>query len=291
MAQRVRRESNNRARTQRRASRNNSRRPQRYQRRKNRVVAAFLALFFGMFGVHKFYLNRSGEGMIFLFIFFMFTSMRLFSMPLTLLLGLFDAMRLFFMSNEEFDAKYNGIPIGTVEDDIVEEQTRRRRKNTAPRRNRNDRPVRSTSRTRKNPFKLSGARKYKEYDVDGAIKDFVEALNVSPKDPEVHFMLGKAYSLNEEADKSYYHLSKAMDYGYRHPEKILEEDDFAFLRIDPDFDEFKTNGYKAKPKSIKTEEPKDDVLLSQMNKLAELRRRGLLSESEYIKEKEKLMNG
>ena len=77
--------------------------------------------------------------------------------------------------------------------------------------------------------------------------------------------------------------------------KVLEIDDFAFLRIQEDFEAFKEAGFKQeKAKSL--EPPKDDLLqddllLSQLNKLKNLREKGLLSEKEFLYEKEKLLKG
>lgn len=250
----------------------------RSTRHKNKYVAAFLALFFGMFGVHKFYLERSTEGMLFVFLFFMFVN--IFEAPLTAILGIIDAFRLFFMSNEEFDAKYNNAT-----------ETRSRR--SVPRqRSVSQAPVRTSRRVkRKNPFKISGEKKYEDYDVKGAIKDFNLALDVAPDDSDLHYKLAKAYSINENKEKGYYHLSQAVSLGLKNTEGILNEDDFAYLRIQSEWEAFKDNGYKVIPVAFrpKQEEVKDDRLLKQLNKLADLRKKGLLSEKEFIQEKEKIM--
>lgn len=65
---------------------------------KKRKTAGLLALFFGWFGVHKFYLNKSVQGFVYLFFFW------------TLIPGviaLFDSISILNQTDEEFNQKYN----------------------------------------------------------------------------------------------------------------------------------------------------------------------------------------
>lgn len=148
-------------------------------------------------------------------------------------------------------------------------------------------------RNRSNPFKKTGIQKYKDFEMDGAIEDFEQGLAIDPKDVALHFNIAAAYSLTEQKDKAFHHISEAVKYGFKDFEKINTHDDLAFLRIQPEFDDFKANGYQAvsdkKQIPIREEEVTDDVLLSQLNKLAEMRRKGLLSNDEFVLEKEKLL--
>ena len=148
-------------------------------------------------------------------------------------------------------------------------------------------------RNRSNPFKKTGIQKYKEFEMEGAIEDFVQGLAIDPKDVALHFNIAAAYSLTEQKDKAFHHISEAVKYGFKDFEKINTHDDLAFVRIQPEFDDFKANGYKLVTEKrqipVREEEVTDDVLLSQLNKLAEMRRKGLLSNDEFILEKEKLL--
>lgn len=65
---------------------------------KDRTTAIVLALLLGGVGVHKFYLDRPGAGVLYLL--FCWTFIPSF-------LGLVDGLTLAFMSNEAFDARYN----------------------------------------------------------------------------------------------------------------------------------------------------------------------------------------
>jgi len=97
--------------------------------------------------------------------------------------------------------------------------------------------------------------------------------------------------MQEEKDKALYHLNMAIRNGYTDEEKIKTHDDLAFLRIQPEFEKFQANGYRMEGKVNVKEKNllEDDLLLSQLNKLAELRNKGLLSEEEFAREKNKLM--
>ncbi|MGB3290346.1 MAG: TM2 domain-containing protein [Burkholderiaceae bacterium] len=64
--------------------------------RSHRKIAIVLAVFLGWLGVHRFYLGQIGIGIVFLVVFYLFT-------PLAVVLGLIDAIRYLFMSDEEFE--------------------------------------------------------------------------------------------------------------------------------------------------------------------------------------------
>lgn len=179
------------------------------------------------------------------------------------------------------------------------------RKTAPPRRQtRSAAPTRRSNNnfSKSNPFKKSGIAKYKEFDLDGAVADFEQGLAISEGDVALHWNIAAAYSLTEKKDKAFFHLNRAVELGFNDFEKIQTHDDLAFLRIQPEFDDFKANGYKLGAKqaqqsreSKRLDAPEkeanltDDILLSQLNKLAELRKKGLLSEQEFVTERKKLL--
>jgi len=65
---------------------------------KSKTTAALLALFLGGIGIHKFYLNKTKEGVF--YIIFCWTY-------IPAILALIDFFILLFMKKEEFDKKYN----------------------------------------------------------------------------------------------------------------------------------------------------------------------------------------
>ncbi len=256
---------------------------------KSKNLAALFALFGGSFGLHKFYLNDPGSGMFYFFLSMM--TGRFF--PIATILGVIDAIRLFSMSTENFNRKYN------KHESARRRPVRRGRREQSSRARENDLARKryqyeeSSKKKRSNPFRKSASSKFKEYDLDGALEDYDRAAEISAHDKESLFNIACIYSLMEKPDESFKYLDKAVRAGYKNFQKIETVDELAYLRIQPAFDSFKENGFIYDRQKAVTP-PKDDllqndVLLSQLNKLKELRTRGLLSEKEFIYEKDKLL--
>ncbi len=258
---------------------------------KDKTLAGLLALILGSLGIHRFYLGQTKLGI--LYIILLFTGV-------SAILGLIDAVMFLTMNQEDFDDKYN-----TREASY--EQTARRRATGRDRRrppNNRQRPSSAPRRQtpvatrKKNPFKLSGVQKYKDYDFEGAIEDFKKALAVDSKDIAVHFNLACAYSITEQAGKALNHLDFAVKNGFVDFDKIKEHDALAYLRIQDSFEDFVKNGYcldmPAKEEPIPTpvviEEPSISTdLLEQIKKLGELREKGFLTEEEFAAQKRRLL--
>lgn len=273
----------------------------RYQKPRDKNTAAFLALTLGWAGIHKIYLRQPSVTFFMVFLLFM---TRFYIFPFLLFAGIFEAFRLFGMSENEFDRRYNRYASQNRKGDYLENRKRRqmeRSKGRLPKQRPHDTKSRRMAVQKANPFKSSGIRKYKDFDLEGAIEDFQRGLDINKNDVALHFNIACAYSLTEEKEKAYYHLSKAVELGFSDFEMIETKDDLAFVRIQPEFESFKQSGYRkvggTVPKQVAqnsapatADEPiQDDVLLSQLNKLAELRKKGLLSAEEFNIERKKLM--
>ena len=249
---------------------------------KSKAIAILLAVFGGSVGLHRFYLGESGAGIFYIMLLIFTGAMR---MPVTGILGIFDAFRLLMMSPRQFDRRYNS---GREEGLQRRRTTGRTQKDLYTERKRQ-----STQKgiKRVNPYKNTGVNKYKEYDIEGAIADFEKGLQIEPNDVSLHFNLACGYSMQEEKDKALHHLNMAIRNGYRDLDKIKTHDDLAFLRVQPEYEKFEANGYRMDGKVNVKEKNllEDDLLLSQLNKLAELRNKGLLSEVEFAREKSKLL--
>jgi TM2 domain-containing membrane protein YozV len=281
-------------------------------RPKSRIKAILLALFTGFVGGHKFYLGKAGGFIGFMILFIV--SLNVFRSPiLSFIAGIVDAIKLINMSDELFNERYNGASRA----DSGRYQPRsaggrpqnnnrsgtQRQTSSAPGKG----PIQST---KANALKVSGLKKYKDFDLEAAIDDFTEALQLMPGDPVVHFNLACAYSLTEKKERAYFHLSQAVATGLKDVQKILSHDDLAFVRIQPEFETFRTSGFRdynipaiqnektgnkqntsANPGNSKENElfHQEDALLAQLQKLSELRQKGILSEDEFQFERKKIL--
>lgn len=294
---------------------------------RNKTLAAIFALFLGSFGIHRFYLGQVGLGIFYLI--FSWTTIPFF-------LGIIDALVFFGMSNEEFDFRYNK---SKYHDTTYPNQKSRR--NRAPQRNappqekktqidlesrrsrttiqptRRSVPAnRSTTRASNSEYKKSGIKKFKEFDYEGAIEDFKQALQINNRDIAIHFNLACAYSLTEQKENAFIHIHQAVVLGFNDFERIHTHESLAFLRIQKEYPAFKETEYKVLPEflqpkpeenaleqandnnsdaSEESETPMlnpapDNNLLEEIERLDTLRDLGVLNDEEYQEQKSKLEN-
>ncbi|NND33617.1 MAG: NINE protein [Saprospiraceae bacterium] len=258
---------------------------------KNKNVAALTAFFGGFIGLHRFYLGQIGLGVVYAFLFFT---------GISFILGILDGIIFLTMNQQVFDAKYNkryGYLERRMDTDFQRPASRRpsRQAERYQRRPKSVTPVRRpAARTRRrvknNPFKQAGIKKFKEFDIEAAIEDFQQALKIDPNDLSIHFNLACAYSQTEKAENAYEHISKAVEMGFNDFDRIDTHDALAFVRIQPQWEEFKANGYTLRKRLASPQENllDNDLLLQQLKKLNELKNKGLITEKEFIDQKSKL---
>lgn len=265
---------------------------------KNKRVAGFFALFFGIFGVHRYYLGQRFYGVLYMVAFFVGLMITIASdgeAPLVMvpaILSFVDALLFFAMPQDEFDEKFNS---GSKRTSIFRKRSRSRQQFE-----KND-FVESRA---MNPFKKSGIARFKEYDFDGAIADFQKSLNQKYKDPATHFNLACCYSMQEDANEALFHLAKSIDFGFVDFEKIYRHEALSFLRVQPEFETFVKNNYhfespNALPEPeedlletepvLEAEMPKPD-LLDQIIRLGDLKEKGILTEEEFVQQKQKILS-
>jgi len=291
------------------------------KKKKSKNVAGFLALFFGWFGAHRFYLGQTDQG----WIYSVLTGVALWGgrgpaiakvlaviwIPVVTIIALVDAVAFFAMDQKRFDEKYNGIPNDGRDRSTdferkdtstdFERPKKQQKTNQQSRQQRQQRPNMNRSKktvNRQKSYNKSGKEKFADYDYEGAITEFEKTLEFNPSDVAAHFNLACCHSLMENVDRSFYHLELAVAHGFRGFKKIQEHHALAYLRIQEDFDSFVKNGYRRPRKNEKVKEKNTSTedllstqpdLLDQLNKLAEMRKKGFLTEKEFNVRKEKLL--
>ncbi len=251
---------------------------------KEKNVAGVLALFFGALGMHRFYLGQPGLGIAYLI--FCWT-------PIVWLIGFIDAIMFLTMDQEVFDVKYNR-PYQNRMDRQQQRSNRQEQRQTNRQRQPNRQQTRRSQQApRKNPYRESGIEKYKDYDFKGAIDDFKKSLEINSNDKNVHFILACAYSLTEESKKALFHLSKAVEQGFVDFEKIHSHDALAYLRTQPEFENFVDKGYQTVKKieapKMEAERELDDLVLNKIQRLGELKDKGFITSEEFELQKRKLL--
>lgn len=264
---------------------------------KDKKVAGLLALFFGIFGVHRFYLGQRFIGFLYLFAFFFGMFMTIETngeapiIAIPALVGFIDAILFLAMPKEDFDDRYNA----KRKFQFQNNHDYKYGASVPPRSSRRRPPAQQKPIS---PFKKMGIEKFRDYDFEGAVIAFQKALDYHYDDPATHFNLACCYSILEEADKSFQHLEKAVEFGFADLKKIHSHDALAFLRSQPGFDDFANNNYRQiaslpEPEpNILDEQPKSeaDDLLEQIIKLGNLRDKGILTEEEFVIQKKKLLD-
>jgi len=260
---------------------------------RKKSIAGFFGFFFGALGVHRFYLGQRILGILYLLMFFigLFIANEIYwvSFPFLLIpfvLGVIDGILFWAMPREEFDAKFNA---GRTETPAYRQPFATDFQRPAP----------------VSQFKKAGIERYMECDFEGALEAFQKALDEQYDDPATHFNMACCHANLEQAEPAFFHLSKAVEFGFTDFEKIFRHDALAWLRTQPAFAEFVQNDYRLTPalprpkmnlldtfpekKKDPEQSPAKTNLLDQIIKLGELRDQGILTEEEFVVQKKKLL--
>lgn len=250
---------------------------------KNRFVAVFFAFFGGLVGLHKMYLRgwSAGSGRLVFFFLALFLRWPIVLVILTVV-AILEGVLMASMDQETFDRKYNS--------GIQENRTSRSEQRQQPRERRHQRraPRPAAIFSGAGKFITSGMKKFRNYDLKGALADFLQAETRDPRSATVHFNLACTYSMLEDAGKGFHHLSLAMMHGFQDEEKISSHDALAFLRIQPEFRAFVANGYQPVSEHQALESGKEQNLLEELRRLSEQREEGKLTAEEFDSRKRNL---
>ncbi len=278
---------------------------------KDKTLAALLAFFGGSVGLHRFYLGQNALGILYICLFFV-----------TWIVGIIDAIKFLTMDQKTFDLRYNQEAFTYANDSRGGSRTRamtdrerkfeQRQRERAARQQRQQPKQRATttSATRQSgpdgrAEREAGIRYFKDFEYARAIQSFQRALEINPRDVASHFNIAVSYSVEEDADQAFFHLDRAVALGFQDLDRIRTHENLAFLRIQPEFPGFADNGFRlvadlrqeelelpTTPLERKTAPPpprENGDLLDQLQRLANLREKGLLTEGEFAAQKKRLL--
>lgn len=253
--------------------------------RKKKWVATLLAFFFGIFGIHRFYLEQRNLGVLYLSLFFLGAFIipgagRLVAIPA--ILGFVDFLIFLTSSRANFDERYN-------KEMIQQEKRQRERAQTIAN------EPQSILQKQKSKYLQKAQAAYQNYEYEAAIEALVKAMEIQYDDPETHFFLARCFSVTEKAGKALEHLDVAVAFGFRNFDRIRTEGDLAFLRVQPAYRAFENNNFQL-PKELPTpqedildlQNPRSSDLLDQLSRLEKERRAGHLSEEAYRERAQRL---
>lgn len=249
---------------------------------KDKTTAALLAFFLGWLGVHRFYLGQPLLGILYFFL-----------APLAFFVGIIDSIVFLSMDQEVFDVKYNRYrPIQDRRQTNRPSYHRQHQTNRDYRKT-NQPKQRNNARNINNPYREKAIKNYQDYDFKEAIRNLKKSLEINSNDKNVHFILACCYSLTEKTSESLFHLSKAIEQGFNDFDKINSHDALAFLRIQPEYEDFKAKGYQMNKKIAAPQQEEerllDDVVLTKIQRLGELREKGFITNEEFESQKRKLL--
>lgn len=87
------------------------------------------------------------------------------------------------------------------------------------------------------------ALNYKSNDLDKSIELLKSALEIKFNSPNTNYHIACCYSLKKNKEKAYYHLSCAINNGYKKLNLITEDKDLNWLREQDEFKTFIENNY------------------------------------------------
>ncbi len=247
---------------------------------KKKIVAAFLALFFGSLGLHRFYLGQRWKGTLYAaaFAFLMLISIAE-DAPIvlfTLILAWVDAILFFVMPKRDFNRRFNP----ELEPHAVAKSRKKTKK-----------PTRDTALYHiKRGLKKFEANRYRK-----AIDHFDTALDKNPNHHLAHYYLARCFSLLQEGDHAIFHLEQAVANGFQEWHQIEKDYALKSLRNDPRYHEICSNYFPTgMPKKLP--QPKADLLsgsqisvFDQLEVLGDQLKEGLMSPQQFEAEKARLL--
>lgn len=128
-------------------------------------------------------------------------------------------------------------------------------------------------------------------DLNKYLTSLQSSLSKDATNPSTHFDLACFYSLIEDKNNAYKHLSEAVDFGYKKLDNIKKEPDLKWLRSQSDFKEFVANGYKfTEPTTQPSKNISQNNYIEELKEIAKLKEEGIITEKEFNDLKKKILD-
>jgi hypothetical protein len=131
---------------------------------------------------------------------------------------------------------------------------------------------------------------YNNKDYNGAKDVLLKLIALNPRDSRTYFNLACCYSLSENK-QGFNALSNAVINGYSNLERIRTYEALSWLRNQPEYNSFLQNGYKLyiDSSTINTSNQTRHIL-GEIEKLGQLKEKGLITEDEFNEQKKRILN-
>lgn len=269
---------------------------------KNKNTATLLAFFLGWVGAHRFYLGQYVLGFLYILLFFTF--------GISFIIALIDFFGFLTMRRERFDYLYNRMYFDSDFNDFLAKR-KSFQKAGPPKRIKKEarKRAKKAKSTREVILELKNEAKghYQNYEYELAVDLFEKVLEINSRDAAIHFNLACCFSLLENKERAFRHLKLAFENGFDDYERIKVHPGLAWLRVQKEWenlvhsnfksaklleverDDLLSTEIKADDKKEEAGTEKDGKILVQLRKIKDLRDRGLISDLEFSKRKEKLL--
>ncbi|MFK8057507.1 MAG: NINE protein [Saprospiraceae bacterium] len=250
-----------------------------------RKMGIVFAITLGWCGVHRFIMGQWQWGLAHIFMFV--ATMAIFDGEMTpwttlsAFVAYYTAFRWWRMSNEEFADEY----LEPVEEEVGGKYL----KGTST-----AHPKVISGKARRKIL-ASAKTLYEQFDYQGAAELYEDALDMDLADGDSRVLAARCYSLLEDAEASYRHLRRAVLLKANNLDIITKDEGFAWLRMQVDYVRRRRAGYAPvepiveKATAPPALPPRQDNILERLEKLGELKERGLLDDDEFLREKKRLL--
>lgn len=122
-------------------------------------------------------------------------------------------------------------------------------------------------------------------ELDEALSHLQTASAIQPSSAFIAFCQAQVYSRRKSSDLAFQYLQKSVELGKKDLSLLFTLQDLEFLRNQPEFVVFVNNGFRHAPAQSRS-----SVKISELERIARLRKEGFLTDSEFEAQKVAILN-